>query len=129
MKQAYSAIAKLEFDESESILYIEIMEGAEMNVNNTKEHYDTIKTLTNNKPYLALIDASIYYIADAQSLKYAASSDVINNRVASAYYNSSFANTLTINFYKSYYKPSLAIQLFKTKEAALEWLKTQALKF
>ena len=125
MKMAETSIAELIFDKKESILYMKIKEKSEMNLENTKEHYEVIKNLTENKRYAALIDTEFYFTADTEALEYASMPEIVSKRIASAYYNSSLANMLTTNFFKVNYKPQLHIEQFKIKEEALEWLRAK----
>ena len=95
MKIVYTKIAELNFIEGESILNIKVLEDAVMNFENTKAHYETIKELTGNKKYLALVDVSNSFKIEPEALAYSALPEVLSNRIAAAHYNSSASNTLT----------------------------------
>jgi hypothetical protein len=125
MEKALTKIAELIFDIQESILYIKVIEGAEMNFENTRQHYDIIRSLTGNKAYGALIDATEYYSIDAETLRYTSLPETIDNRIASAHCNPHNANSLTANFFKTNHQPPIPFQIFKVKEEALHWLRIQ----
>jgi hypothetical protein len=124
MKIIYTKIAELRYKEEEALLFIKVLEGAAMNLENTKNHYEAIKNLTGNKKYLALVDASNYFTIEPAALEYASMPQVVENRIATAHFNSSFANSLTTNFFKAHYNPPIHITIFETKREALEWLKS-----
>jgi hypothetical protein len=122
-------IAEISFDETESRVLIKIRENAEMTLENTIEHFEKIQKLTSNKPYLALIDASKYFSAESDALKYSASKAALGNRIATAYFNSTVANKLTINFFNRAFDLPIPLKIFEGKEEALTWLKSFQVKF
>lgn len=115
-------IAIMSFDEAESVLHIEMVYGAEMTLENTIEHYRIIKKLTKDREYIALINASEYFLIDKEALKYGALRENIGKRIASAHYNSNDANRLTLNFFKTQYKPNIPVGIFKSKADAMVWI-------
>jgi len=117
-----TGIADISFNYEQAILSIYVLEGAEMTLDNTKRHYEEIRKLVGDTKYYALIDSSNYYRTDPSALQFAASMDAIGNRLASAHYNSSIANSLTVNYFKNIYSPHIPVRLFKTYEEALEWI-------
>jgi len=122
VKTAYTPIAEICFDESESILHIKVLEGAEMNLLNTQRHYQEINNLVGKKKYLALVDASNYFTMEKAAWEYASLKEIISNRIAVAHYNSSVANKLATKVFKAAYKTSMPVEVFQSKETALEWL-------
>lgn len=128
MKKAFTKIAELIFDEQESILHIRPLEGVDIDVKNTKEHYEHIKELTNNKPYGALIDASVHFSVDSEAMEFSSLPETIGNRIASAHYQAPLSNKLTAKVFKNRYKPKIHFQSFKTKEEAVLWLKEKLSK-
>jgi hypothetical protein len=128
MEIIQTSIAEISFNEEENILHIILREDADMNVENTREHYEKINALVGDKMYLALVDATNYYRVEKESWEYASSTEVISNRIAIAHYNSSAANTITTSFFKKMYNVSMPLQIFDTKEEALEWLRSFSLR-
>jgi hypothetical protein len=125
MKTVYTDIASISFDEITSILYIKIMDDAHMDLERAKEHYSIIRTLTKGEKHSALFDASSYFTSDEEALKYAALPDTTKGRISTAYHSLNLANRLTIHFFRLLYKPHFAIQLFRTSEDAMQWLKQE----
>jgi hypothetical protein len=125
MKKIRTEIAELSFDERASTINIKMLEGAEMNLENTRKHYELIKKLTSDKPYLALVDATYFFTIDKPALKYTSLPGTINKRIATAYYNPILANSFTTEFFRKFYKPPLPTRSFKTKEEAKLWLKKE----
>lgn len=124
MKVLNTSISVLSYNEEDSILHIEMLPDADMNLETTKEHYDAINLITNNCKHYVLINSQNYFTIDSESFKYASLSSTIKNRLASAHYNCSFANSLTVNFYKNNHRPGIPMNIFNTKEEALEWIKS-----
>ena len=120
-----TAIAELSYDAKESLLHIKVIEGAEMNIENTIEHYQAIEKITGGKKYLALVDASEYFTIDSDTLKFTALSTTIEKRIATAHYNAAFGNKLTMDFFRKVHKPRLPVDSFDTKEEAIVWLKSR----
>ncbi|HET6991218.1 MAG TPA: hypothetical protein VFJ43_07845, partial [Bacteroidia bacterium] len=87
--------------------------------------YKAIEEITDGKEYFALIDSSEYFKMDADALKFAAMKENIGKRKAAAHYNLANANKLTTDFFRNFYKPSVPIQTFNSKEEALNWLLSQ----
>jgi len=125
MEITRTAIAELSYDVDDSLLHIRMMKGAEMNIENTIEHYRTIERITGGKKYLALVDASEYFTIDSETLKYTSLPQTIEKRIATAHYQSALGNKLTMDFFRKFHKPPLPVNLFETKEEAIEWLKRQ----
>jgi hypothetical protein len=122
IKIIYTEIAELIL--KDIFLEIRMLEGANMNLANTIKHYETIKTITGNRNYLALIDAANYFTIDSEALHYASLPEATHKRLAAAHYRSSLANSLTTKYFISSYKPSIPIKLFETKAEAVEWLQS-----
>jgi hypothetical protein len=119
----YTDIAELRFKRSELILDLKILEGAEMNLENTKRHFKIINELTENKKYMAAVDATNFFTVTPEGLHYSSQRAAISNRVASAHYNSSSVNKLTTNFFATYYRPPIPLKIFDTRKEAIAWLK------
>ena len=122
-------IAKLAYNVGENILYIKIIEGSEMNVNNTIEHYKLISKVTLNNHYGALIDGEHYIEADNDALKLAACPEILGKRIATAHFSTNIANKLTVLFFKNNIKPGIPIEYFRTEKDAVGWLKSKILEF
>jgi hypothetical protein len=124
VKLAYTDIAELRYKEEDSLLRIKIFEGAEMSLENSRRHYQIINQLTDNKRYLALVDATNFFTITPEALRHCSLPEVVNNRIATAHYNSSTMNKLTTNFFANYYRPPIPIRIFDSEQEALEWLRS-----
>jgi len=122
MKTALSPVAELSFDESESILYVKMIQDAALNLVSAKQHGIQIEELTEGKPYMALIDTTNFFTIDDEALKYAGIPSKLEKRIAAAYYNPDLANWLTVKVFKRTSGLAFPVQIFKTKEKAVEWL-------
>lgn len=121
-------IAEISFNKEESILFIKLIEGAEMSLENAKAHYEKINALVGGAQYLALVDASNYYTIERNAWAYASQKEVYSNRRAVAHFNSSTANKLTTSFFKTAYDAAMPMQIFDTRKEALKWLKSFSLE-
>lgn len=128
-KKATSPLADLLFDSKTSILFIKVYEDVEMTEGEILKHYDVIKELTQNKHYVALIDAEHFFPISNEALRLSAQPEVLGNRIATAYYSYSVANRLTTHFFKNNIKPAIPVEYFKTKAQALEWVITKISEF
>ena len=108
-----TSIANLKFDPKTSILHVEIIKDAEMNKENLEEHYRIINEITNGKRHLALIDSKNTYFIDFEAMRYASSQEVLNNRLAVAYFNPSLPNRLSIYCLHQAYCKSLLLRSIK----------------
>ncbi|HTL81026.1 MAG TPA: hypothetical protein VL651_04950 [Bacteroidia bacterium] len=122
MKNLITRNAELSFDEETGLLHIRMLEGADLNLENTIAHYNAIREITGGKKYFALIDAKEYFTMSAEALRYTSSKEVTENRIAAAHYNSAAANKLTADFFRKYYKPPIPIRVIDSKEEAIAWL-------
>lgn len=117
-------IAELSFDEKNLILHIRMKEGAEMNLENTKDHYELIKEITYNTRHRVLVDSSLFFTVDSSAFKYSTKEEFTSKRIAVAHYNPCLANRLLLHYFKGTYSPPMPFKIFKNKEEALKWLKS-----
>ena len=108
-------IAELHFDAKNAILYMNVLENAEMTLQNTIEHYSAIESLVGLSKHVAIINSKNYFIVNPKVLEYTSKQTTYKNRVATAHYNLTMANKITVDFFKSNYKPDLK---FETKKNA-----------
>jgi len=128
MKKDLSPVAELSFDEQESVLYIKMLEGAVLNLANTKQHAQQMEELTSGKPYLALIDTTNFFTMDEESLKFSSSPINPPNRIAGACFNPTLANRFTVEIFRKFGNPKYPMEVFNTKAEAMQWLKKQKQK-
>ncbi|MEW6468460.1 MAG: hypothetical protein AB1458_06015 [Bacteroidota bacterium] len=121
MKTLRTEIAELSYDEEEHLLYIRILENAELDLEKTRIHYETIRELTEDEPHAAIIDSTHYFSIDPETLRYTAQPEVIGKRLAAAHYNVSAGNSLTLDFFVKTHKPLIPVKKFATREEAVKW--------
>jgi hypothetical protein len=64
---------------------------------------------------------------EKEAWKYASQKEIVSNRLAVAHYNSCDANRIETNFFKTTYNTLMPMEIFTTKEEALNWLRLLAL--
>ena len=119
---AKSEIGDLSYDEPNRILHIKLHDWADMNVQNTRRHYKIINELTKGQHYYALIDAEKYFSFENTAFQITTQREVLGNRLASAHYNSNFANRLNVIIYNSAFSPPIPVRYFNSKGEALSWI-------
>jgi hypothetical protein len=123
MKVIFTPIAEISFDEKARILHVNVLENAEMSLENAQEHYNKIKSLVGEKKYLALVNSSKYYTIEKEAWEYASNKEIVANRVAVAHYQSLVSNKLTANYFKATYQTAMPFRIFESREEALSWLR------
>lgn len=125
MKKDLSPVAELSFDEKESVLHIKMLEGAVLNLANTKQHARQMEELTSGKPYIALIDTTNFFTIDEEIYKQSSTSLKPPNRIAGACFNPTLANRFTVEVFRKFGNPKYPMEVFNTKAEAMQWLKKQ----
>ena len=125
MKKDLSPVAELSFDEKESVLYIKMLEGAVLNLTNAIEHSQQMEQITLGKPYLALIDTTSFFTMDEEALQFSSNPPKQPNRIAAACFNPTLANRFTVEVFRKLGNPKYPMEVFATKDEALQWLKKQ----
>ena len=110
--------------DDDGILRVTLFEGANVDLENIKENYKTYKSLLGERKALLLIDSRVKYTFTKEARKYAAGSEMILDRMATAFVVNSFANKLIANIYIKFYKPVVPTKMFSSEESALRWLRS-----
>lgn len=122
MKSTKDKISEFTYDEKESLLHVKIFKNANISLDNVVEHYEEVRKLTNDKKYVALVDTSNYFKVEPEAFMHSSLETSNVNRIATAFYNPSIANRVTINFFKRFFKPAIPVEMFDSMEEALAWL-------
>ena len=125
METIVTDIAEIFFDEESSILHVKVLEDVHMDMQKTINHSRAVHQITKGQKYMALVDATHYFTADDDALKYLALPDTTKGRSAMAFHSLNLANRLTIHFFRLLHKPNFTIHLFRTHEDALDWLRLE----
>ena len=110
--------------QSEDILFVKVLPGAEFTLENTVRDRKASLKLTGNRKVKVLIDGNADFTSTAEGLAYAASVEANANRKAVAFVSESLASSLIANFFSRINKPGIPYSIFKTKEEALVWLRS-----
>lgn len=122
MEIVNSEIAQITYDNNDYILYEKIFGDIELNISKINNHLSVVNRLTNAEEHVVLIDATDYFFAEFEALKYFASVQKRAGRLATAFYTNNLANRLTLLCIKFMYTPPVPIEIFSKKEEALKWV-------
>lgn len=120
MTEIQTPLAKLAFDEAESILHMTLIRDAVASPETVREHAQAIQQITRERKHCVLIEASNNYVrlddlnSEMMQLTY-------KNRVASAYYNPTLAIRLRVMQIKQ--RSNANVEVFFSKKRALAWLR------
>ena len=123
MAKIKTSISEMYID-SEEILHIEMLQGADVTLDKAKENFIAIKQLLNGKKALILINIKPGFKFRSEARIYAANNQNEFNRVATAFVVNSFAGKLVVNLYIKFNKPLVPTRMFLSEENALKWLRT-----
>lgn len=123
MKTIQTKVAIISYNSIERIVYMKILDGAEIELENAIQNQEAVKLLTNNEKHLLVVDArgiDVYVSKEARAF----SADRIPSApcIAKAFIVNSTANRLIGNFYINFNKPKVPTKIFSTIEKATEWL-------
>lgn len=123
MKTIQTKVAIISYNSIERIVYMKIMDGAEIELENAIQNQEAVKLLTNNEKHLLVVDArgvDVYVSKEARA--FSAARDASAPCIAKAFIVNSTANRLIGNFYINFNKPKIPTRIFSTTEKAIEWL-------
>ena len=123
MNKIRTSISEMYIDE-DGILRIEILEGADITLENIKKNFDIYKELLGTKRALLLIDSRVKYNYSKEARVYTASNQMELNRVAVAHIVRSLTSRCIISIYIRFNKPFVPTKMFTSEEKALKWLKS-----
>ena len=112
----------------EGVLHVHIKDGSEMELSDAILAVEAEGKVGGGKKYPVLIDCGEFASVDKEARVFSASPESNIYTIASAIAFVSLGHKLLANFYIKHNKPSVPTQMFKTKEEAIEWLKTFAPK-
>lgn len=125
MKTIQTKVAIISYNSIERIVYMKILDGAEIELENAIQNQDAVKQLTNNEKHLLVVDArgiDVYVSKDART--FSANRKAGDPCIAKAFIVNSTANRLIGNFYINFNKPNIPTKIFSSEEKAIEWLKS-----
>jgi hypothetical protein len=123
MKTIHTKVATFSYNPNERLLHMKILDGAEIEVENTIENYEAAQLLVGGHKHLLLVDGTANVYISKEAKIYSAKQKP-NSPIAMALIVTSTANRLVGNFYINFNKPAVPTKLFSTEEKAIEWLKS-----
>jgi hypothetical protein len=114
--------AEISFSPQHRIIRIKLIEGSEIELNDTIQNKNAILTLTRGSNYLALVDIRVNVTVSKEARAYAALAENNLGRIASAFIITSTANKLIGNFFINVNKPEIPTRIFSSEESATKWL-------
>ena len=122
MKTIQTKVATFSYNSNERLLRMTILEGAEIELENAIQNYETAQSLTSDTKHLLLVDAHANVYISKEARAYSAELKP-NSPIAMAIVVTSTANRLIGNFYINFNKPKVPTKIFSTEDKAIEWLK------
>lgn len=125
MKTIQTKTAIISFNSIERLVYMRILDGAEIELECALENQEAVKQLTNGDKHLLIVDArSINVYVSKEARAFSAEFKKGDPCIAKAFIVNSTANRLIGNFYINFNKPAVPTKLFSNEEKATEWLKS-----
>ncbi len=105
------------------IMYLRLKEGAEFNLETTKEQHAAQDELTSNDNYVVLVDATHHVSMSKESREYMAAYENPRRKATALLTRYNLATLLLANFYMKFNQPKIPTKLFNQEEEAIGWLK------
>ena len=123
MERIHTKTAEIWMD-SEGIIRMEILEDAQVDVNDLKERIQIIKKLSGGKRTLVLSDGRAFYYISKEAREFLAGREVADAHIAMALVANSLPNKLLANFFINFNRPLVRVKVFATEEGGLNWLRS-----
>lgn len=124
MKKILLETAELCYSD-EGILYIRLLENAEIDLTRSKEMQRASVEITKGDKFVALIDARAKVTVTKEAREWGSTKEAHGKMIAQAIWVNSLANRLVGNFIIQFHKPYAPTKLFSDENTALEWLRGQ----
>lgn len=105
------------------IMYLRLKEGAEFNLETTKEQHAAQDELTSNDNYVVLVDATHHVSMSKESREYMAAYENPRRKATALLTRYNLATLLLANFYMKFNQPKIPTKLFNQEEEAIDWLR------
>ncbi len=109
----------------DGILLISLLEGAEIELEESKLMQSTSLQITKGKKFVALVDARARVNVSKESREWGSTPEAQVNMLAQAIIVNSLPNRIVGNFIIKFHNPSAKTKLFSDEESALAWLREQ----
>ena len=114
--------AKISFNEEEGVIYIDLYPGNEIGINDSIEHNEITKKLTNGAMHCAFIKALGNIDISSEARKFGSNPEVQQRLIAQAVLVNSLATRIAGNFYIRFNKPPKPTRIFTNPDDAKSWL-------
>jgi hypothetical protein len=121
MKKIRTKINEKWVDEN-GILWIKVIEGASIDLENLIEDASVNDSLTDGKKALALYDARSFFTITPEASDYVKSGILNKSRIATAVVTDKLAARLIVNVVAMVRKPETPLKMFNNEKDALRWL-------
>jgi hypothetical protein len=121
-RTATNTISEISYNEEACLLHVKILEKVDIKHTDMVAHLSSVREITGNNKHVVLVDCSNYFKIQPESLLTYSLKKTSPNRIATAFYNINQANGVIMSFFKNYYEPEIPVELFESREEALQWL-------
>jgi len=121
--------AEIKYSRSERILFVRLLEGAEIELEDSKEMFRATMELTGGDKFVALVDGRATVQLSKEAREWGSSPEAHKNLIAQAIWTTSLANVLIGKFIIRVQKPVAKTELFYTEKTALAWLRKQLQRY
>jgi hypothetical protein len=108
---------------ADGIMYLRLKEGAEFNLETTREQYAAQDELTGVQNYAVLVDATHHVSMSKESREFMAAYHNPRRKATALLTRYNLATLLLANFYMKFNQPKIPTKLFNQEEEAIDWLK------
>lgn len=123
MKQFEFSHATVEI--RKGVVWLTFKESAELDVKEIRELTKAAETLSENKPYVLMVDARVHLTITSEARKISAEKKESPLLLANAVIVNNLPVRVTANFFSSFNKPHFAFKVFNDEKKALTWLLKQ----
>ena len=108
---------------SDGIIYIKINDDVEVDVEDSKEHYEIVKRVFKGVPGYVITESGVNSTVTKEVREFVHSLPVISK--AEVIIVNSLAQRIMSNFIIKFHAPGRKIKVFTSLDAAVEWIKKQ----
>ncbi len=121
VNRIFTRTASIFLDEN-NILHFAILENVRIDYEDALDNALVIKSLSNNKPILKLIDMRANCTIEKKAQKFIDSNEIKHKTIARAVIKGSLFNRILIKFFMSLNKNSTPTKIFADYDEAYTWL-------
>jgi hypothetical protein len=107
----------------DGIMHLRLKEGAEFNLETTKEQYAAQDELTGTDDYAVLVDATHHVSMSKESREFMAAYVNPRRKATALLTRYNLATLILANFYMKFNQPKTPTKLFNHEDEAIAWLK------